>query len=86
MSREQSRAKGGEKLGPEDGVGTLCLKQALPAGLPVICSSQVELGALLKLKELGASSVAEWLSLRARLRGPRVRILGGDMAPLLRPR
>ena len=31
-------------------------------------------------------SVAEWLSSRAPLRRPRVRILGADMAPLVRPR
>ena len=36
--------------------------------------------------DLGAGSVAEWLSSRAPLRRPRVRILGMDMAPLVRPR
>ena len=30
--------------------------------------------------------MAEWLSLRALLRRPRVRILGADMALLVRPR
>ena len=34
----------------------------------------------------GAGSVAEWLSLCAPLRQPRVRILGANMAPLVRPR
>ena len=34
---------------------------------------------------LGASSVAEWLSSCTPLRRPRVRILGVDMAPLVRP-
>ena len=33
---------------------------------------------------LGAGSVAEWLSSRAPLWWPRVRILGADMAPLVR--
>ena len=39
-----------------------------------------------KIQTIGAGSVAEWLSLRAPLRQSRVRILGADMAPLIRPR
>ena len=38
------------------------------------------------VKKIGAASVAEWLSSRTSLRQPRVRILGADMAPLVRPR
>ena len=34
----------------------------------------------------GAGSMAEWLSLRAPLRRPRVQILGADVAPLVGPR
>ncbi len=34
----------------------------------------------------GAGPMAEWLSSRALLRRPRVRILGVDMALLVRPR
>ena len=37
-------------------------------------------------KKTGAGSVAEWLSSCAPLWWPRVRILGADMAPLVRPR
>ena len=33
-----------------------------------------------------AGSVAKWLSSRIPLQWPRVRILGADMAPLVRPR
>ena len=43
---------------------------------------------VLKMGLSGAGPVAEWLSLRAPLRWPRVslvRILGADMAPLVRP-
>ena len=39
-----------------------------------------------KNKKRGAGTVAEWLSSHARLRWPGVRILGADMAPLVRPR
>ena len=39
---------------------------------------------LLKIKSLGAGSVAEWLSSHAPLQRSRVRILGADMAPLIR--
>ena len=39
----------------------------------------------LRMFILGAGSVAEWLSSRASLQRPRVRILGADMAPLVRP-
>ena len=35
--------------------------------------------------KLGAGSMAEWLSLHALLQQPRVRILGSDMVPLVRP-
>ena len=41
---------------------------------------------VLRRRESGAGSVAEWLSSRASLRRPRVWILGTDMAPLVRPR
>ena len=37
-------------------------------------------------KTVGAGSVAEWLRSHAPLRWPRVRMLGTDMAPLVRPR
>ena len=37
------------------------------------------------VKNLAAGSVAEWLSSRAPLRRPRVRLLGADMALLVRP-
>ena len=56
----------------------------------VVKSSRAELEFLTKQKvNLGAGPMAEWLSLRAPLRRPRVllvRILGVDMAPLVRPR
>ena len=39
-----------------------------------------------KYKYAGAGSVAEWLSSHVPLQRPRVRILGTDMAPLVRPR
>ena len=42
----------------------------------------------LKYAIIGASSVAEWLSSHAPLQQPRVlpvKILGADMAPLIRP-
>ena len=37
-------------------------------------------------RQYGAGSVAEWLSSCAPLQRPRVRILGADMAPLVRQR
>ena len=43
---------------------------------------------LLKDMDVGAGPVAEWLSSRTPLRWPRVspvRILGADMAPLIKP-
>ena len=39
-----------------------------------------------KIKDMGAGSVAEWLSSCAPLQRPRVQIPGADMAPLIRPR
>ena len=36
-------------------------------------------------RNLGAGSMAEWLSSPAPLRRPRVQILDSDMAPLVRP-
>ena len=41
---------------------------------------------LLENNHAGAGSIAKWLSSRAPQRRPRVRILGADMAPLIRPR
>ena len=41
---------------------------------------------LLRNIAMGAGSVAEWLSSRAPLRRPRVRVLGADMALLVGPR
>ena len=38
-----------------------------------------------QIRTLAAGSVAKWLSLRAPLQRPRARILGADMAPLIRP-
>ena len=48
-------------------------------------SRKVKEISIIKKIFLGAGSVAEWLSSRALLRRPRVRILGTDMAPLVRP-
>ena len=39
----------------------------------------------IKSTTIGAGSVAEWLSSHTLLQQPRVRILGADMAPLVRP-
>ena len=59
---------------------SLALEKCLP-------SLVLEAVVMLNRKVIGgAGSVAEWLSSRAPLRRPRVRILGADMAPLVRPR
>ena len=68
----------------------VCLENAVDS----IYQKQAAISVLFELmwfvlvhKELGgAGSVAEWLSSRAPLQRPRVRILGADMAPLVRPR